>query len=90
MMYVLQKTDKGNPQETAVYKPEKAVLPTAFLRVVLFSSCSATKMYFFWNSPQNPLPLPLDFHIVTGSFSRSQELHKAPQFRRASQSLGKG
>lgn len=38
----------------------------------------------------NPFPLPSDFHVVTGSFSWSWELHEAPWFRRASQSLGKG
>lgn len=36
MMYFIQKTDKGSPQETAVYKPEKEAFPTVLLTAVWF------------------------------------------------------
>lgn len=60
-----------------------------------FDSCFVLKLPSHENAlfvaySSNPFPLPSDFHVVTGSFSWSWELHEAPWFRRASQSLGKG
>lgn len=60
-----------------------------------FDSCFVLKLpshenMLFVAYSSNPFPLPSDFHVVTGSFSWSWELHEAPWFRRASQSLGKG
>lgn len=46
MMYLLQKKDKGNPQENTVFKPKKAVLTTVFWGLFCFEVHSHQNMYF--------------------------------------------
>lgn len=71
---VLNTEDKGNPQETAVHKPEKEALPAVLLTAVWFWSCSAIKTCFLWHIPQNPFPFPPDLYITMGNLGIRWEL----------------
>lgn len=86
MLHLLQKRDKGNPQETAGYKPDKVVLTTVFWELICFELAQLRKYMF----SRIFLKILSHFLLTFSEFQQSWELHKAPHFRRASQYLGKG